>query len=84
MVTREMSSARLIHSARHHDSRLYHPCQEKNGRREGRGCRWSGGNPFAAEREELLQKKILERLFDCLIELVHVLNELEGDATVFH
>lgn len=56
------------------------PARKKTEGERGRGYRWSGGNPFAAEREELLQKKILEHLFDCLIELVHVLHELEDNA----
>jgi hypothetical protein len=53
---------------------------EKTEGERGRGYRWSGGNPFAAEREELLQKKIFEHLFECLIELVRLLHELEGNA----
>jgi hypothetical protein len=42
-------------------------------KRKGRGCRWSGGNPFGGRERRLPRGKILEEFFDGLIDFFHVL-----------
>jgi hypothetical protein len=65
MVTRETSSARLLHPAPQRDSRLYHPCWEKIEVRtqEGEGLPVVGRQPLCGRERSLSGRKIWKQLF---------------------
>jgi hypothetical protein len=58
------------------------PARKKTEGERGGAAGGRAATPLRQREKSYLRRKSLSVFFDCLIELIHVLNELEGQCNV--